>query len=26
MDGFEDSVAGWLMELADRLAGPTWAG
>jgi hypothetical protein len=25
MDAFEDSVAGWLMELADRLDGPTWA-
>jgi hypothetical protein len=26
MDGFDDSIAGWLMELADRLAGPTWTG
>lgn len=26
MDGFDDSVAGWLMELAGRLDGPTWAG
>ena len=24
MDGFDDSIAGWLMELADRLDGPTW--
>jgi hypothetical protein len=24
MDGFDDSVAGWLMELAGRLDGPTW--
>ena len=26
MDGFDDSVAGWLMELAGRLDGPTWVG
>ncbi|HEV8401898.1 MAG TPA: hypothetical protein VGQ31_02550 [Candidatus Limnocylindrales bacterium] len=26
MDGFDDSIAGWLMELADRLDGPAWAG
>jgi hypothetical protein len=26
MDGFGDSVAGWLVELADRLDGPGWAG
>ena len=25
MDGFDDSVAGWLVELADRLDGPAWA-
>jgi hypothetical protein len=25
MDGFDDSVAGWLVELADRLKGPAWA-
>jgi hypothetical protein len=25
MDGFDDSVAGWLMEFASRLAGETWA-
>ena len=25
MDGFGDSVAGWLMELAERLDGQTWA-
>ena len=24
MDGFDDSVASWLMELAGRLDGPTW--
>ena len=24
MDGFGDSVAAWLMELADRLDGPAW--
>ena len=24
MDGFDDSVAAWLMELADRLDGPAW--
>ena len=24
MDGFGDSVAGWLVELAGRLDGPTW--
>jgi hypothetical protein len=26
MGGFGDSVAGWLVELADRLDGPAWAG
>jgi hypothetical protein len=26
MADFGDSVAGWLMELADRLDGPAWAG
>jgi len=26
MDGFDDSVAGWLIELAERLDSPTWTG
>jgi hypothetical protein len=26
MDGFDDSVAAWLIELAGRLDGPTWTG